>query len=362
MAGVSAAEFEALGLYDPEAPLAHERLELLGYLLDLGATVDDLLSSRAELSGLASTLALRGAKPSLTQAEAAEQAGVSPEEAAELWRAVGFPDPGPTALVCTHEDVESLRLFRGAKELFGDDIVRQLARVIGSSMARVADAMVSAFLVNIGKPVLTEDPSGLTLARTNSEAIALLRETAKMMDLILRRQVELMQRPILETDPDTQLLAIGFADLVDSAGLAQRLSVKELGAALGEFDELVTDIVMRGGGRVVKLIGDEVMYVAAAPDTACAIALDLADHFADHPRLPPVRAGVGFGEVLSRDGDYFGTTVNLAARVVKLAAPGHVIALPRVREVADGFVFISLGDEQIRGFSERIEIFEVTTD
>ncbi|HEY7440037.1 MAG TPA: adenylate cyclase regulatory domain-containing protein, partial [Acidimicrobiia bacterium] len=220
MAGVSAAELEALGLYDPEAPLAHERLELLGYLLDLGATVDDLLSSRSELSGLASTLALRGAKPSLTQAEAAAQAGVSPEEAGQLWRAVGFPDPGPTALVCTQEDVESLRLFRGAKELFGDDIVRQLARVIGTSMARVADAMVSAFLVNIGKPALAQDPSGLTLARTNSEAIALLRETAKMMDLILRLQVELMQRPILETDPATQLLAIGFADLVDSAGLA----------------------------------------------------------------------------------------------------------------------------------------------
>ncbi len=76
----------------------------------------------------------------------------------------------------------------------------------------------------------------------------------------------------------------------------------------------------------MKLIGDEVMFVVTDPGAGCEMALELAVRPADHPRLPSARGGLAFGDVLSRDGDYFGPVVNLAARIVKLGAPGIMLA------------------------------------
>lgn len=126
-----------------------------------------------------------------------------------------------------------------------------------------------------------------------------------------------------------------------------------------EFDELTSDVVIGGGGRVVKLIGDEVMYVVADPQAACEIALELAARFSEHPRLPPVRGGLAFGAVLSRDGDYFGPVVNLASRTIKLAAPGTVLAAGTLSDGVDTFRFTSIGAPELKGFDEPIELFEV---
>ena len=125
----------------------------------------------------------------------------------------------------------------------------------------------------------------------------LLRQSSVAMDVIFRRHVELLQRPISPGDQRTQQLAVGFADLVGSTALAQQLSIKELGAVLAEFDELASDVVVAAGGRVVKLIGDEVMYVAADPAAGCEIALDARGSVRRPPSLaagarwPRVRRG-----------------------------------------------------------------------
>lgn len=359
MAGSTSNELEALGLYDPDDEHATERLALLEYLLELGATVEELVEAGPGLPAVASTVVLRGGEERITQAEAAARAGIPLEVAARRWRAAGFPDPGPDALVCTNEDVEALRVFEAGAQLLGEDVVLQVARVIGSSMARVADATIAAFLVNVGQPSLAEDPSGLKLAHANAEAVVLLREVAGVMDLILRRQAEVLQRPLVLGDQDVQQLTVGFIDLVGSTALAQQLSIKELGAALAEFDELTSEIIVGARGRVVKLIGDEVMFVAPDAETGCAIALELAARFADHPRLPPVRGSLASGAVLSRHGDHFGPVVNLAARAVKLAAPGAVLASPTVQKAVDTYRFTSIGARQLKGLEEPTEFFEI---
>jgi adenylate cyclase len=352
-------ELTALGLYDPDDALAAARLELIEYLLSLGATVDELVEASPNLPQVASTRALLGPGERFTQAEAAARAGIPMEAWARIWRAAGLPDPGPDARVCTEEDVEMLRTFEAGAELLGEDVVMQVARVIGSSMARVADAAIAAFVVNVAAPSLEDDPGGLTLARANTEAITLLRQASGAMDVIFRRHVELLQRPLIPGDQTTQQLAVGFVDLVGSTALAQQLSINELGAALAEFDELASDVVVAAGGRVVKLIGDEVMFVVADPSAACEIALALATCLADHPRLPPVRGGVTFGPVLSRDGDHFGPVVNLAARVVKLAAPGAVLVSADVRDAADRYRFTPIGARELKGFDETVALFEL---
>lgn len=352
-------ELAALGLYDPDDELAAERLELIDYLLSLGATLDELVAAGPDLPQVASTRALLGPGERFTQAEAAARAGIPMEAWARIWRAAGLPDPGPDARVCTEEDVAMLRTFEAGAELLGEDVVMQVARVIGSSMARVADATIAAFVVNVAAPSLEDDPGGLTLARANTEAITLLRQAAGAMDVIFRRHVELLQRPLSPGDQTTQQLAVGFVDLVGSTALAQRLSINELGAALAEFDELASDVVVEAGGRVVKLIGDEVMYVAVDASAACEIARELAARLSEHPRLPVARGGVAFGAVLSRDGDYFGPVVNLASRAVKLAAPGVVVVSADLRDAVDRYRFTSIGECDLKGFDERTELFEL---
>ena len=252
-------ELAALGLYDPDDERAAERLELIEYLLSLGATVDELVEAFPNLPQVASTRALLGPGERFTQAEAAARAGVPLEWWVRIWRACGFPDPGPDARVCTEEDVEMLRTFEAGAELLGEDVVMQVARVIGSSMARVADAAIAAFVVNVAAPSLEDDPGGLTLARANTEAITLLRQAAGAMDVVFRRHVELLQRPLSPGDQTTQQLAVGFVDLVGSTALAQQLSINELGAALVEFDELASDVVVaarRAGGQAHRRRGD----------------------------------------------------------------------------------------------------------
>jgi class 3 adenylate cyclase len=358
MAAPTPEELQAAGLYDPADPLAAERLALIDYLVGLGATVDEMVEARDELPAIASRRALRGPGARLTGAEVAARAGVTEEACERIWRAAGFPDPGPDARVYTDEDVETVAIFQAGASLLGEEVVLQVLRVIGSSMARIADATVAAFVVNVAAPSLVDDPGGLTLARANSEAATLLRQSAGAMDVIFRHHVELLQRPLAVGDQRTQELSVGFADLVDSTAFAQGRSIRDLGAALAEFDELVSDVVVAGGGRVVKLIGDEVMYVSPEPRTACRIAGALAARFEDHPVLPPVRGGVACGSVLSRDGDFFGPVVHLAARAVKLARPGQVLVTAEVRRAAaPDLEFTAAGAREVKGFDEPIELF-----
>jgi adenylate cyclase len=356
---VDPTELERLGLYDPDDEHAPERLELIDYLVGLGATLDDLVEAgEDELPRVASMLSLRG-PGRLTRAEVAERAGVSEDLAARVWRASGFPDPGPDARAGTEEDVDALRTFAAGIELLGMEETLQLARVIGSSLARMAEAMIATFMVHVAEPSLAGDPSGLEFARANARAAELLRAAGIVNDFVLRRHIEIAQRPIVLGEQETQPRTVGFVDLVESTALAQQLTMSELGASLVEFDELASDLVVERGGRLVKLIGDEAMFVAADPGTACEIALELTDRLAAHPRLPNARGGLSSGDVLTRDGDYFGPVVNLAARAVKLADPGTVLVSSEVREGAMDYMFAPIGAHHLRGFDRPVELFRV---
>jgi len=150
-------------------------------------------------------------------------------------------------------------------------------------------------------------------------------------------------------------VCVAFVDLVGSTALAQRLPIGQIGAVLSEFERLAADAVTAGAGRVVKLIGDEVLYTASDEAAGAAIALALAHTFAAHPQIPSVRAGLAAGDVLLRDGDVFGPVVNLAARVVRLAAPGEVLAPVSLARAA-GVAAEPLGRHELKGFGEEVEL------
>ena len=336
--------------------------ELTEYLLSLGATAEEIESAGDLSAALATTIVLRGTGERFTRAEAAARAGVPVEMAIRVGRAAGLPDPGTDAQAYGEEDVELLRVIDAGSQLLGVDALFQLIRVIGSACARIADAEVAAFLSNVGAPLMAADPSGLELARANAAAGALLLEAGHAIDVLLRRHVEIAQRPLQPVGQDTTLIAVGFADLVGSTELAEELTIAELGAVIAEFEERSNDTIVDAGGRAVKYIGDAVMFVAPEPATSCAIGLELAAKFASNPRLPPIRVGLAYGDTLSRDGDYFGTIVNVAARIVPLAAPSEVLASAAIETELSGsraYRFVARGAQPLRGIREPVELFSV---
>ena len=146
---------------------------------------------------------------------------------------------------------------------------------------------------------------------------------------------------------------IGFADLSGFTALTRRLSEHDLRALLETFESLATDVVGERGGRIVKTIGDEVLFQVEDPACGVEIALDLIDAVAAAPNLPELRAGLAYGEVVSRLGDVYGSTVNIASRLTSISRPGWVLVDRELHDALAGderFRFKSRRPESVRGF------------
>jgi class 3 adenylate cyclase len=295
----------------------------------------------------------------------AERAGVSLELARTVNRISGFADPAPDARDFSEAHVEMLRIFDAGEQLLGRDVILQLGRVIGSAMARVADAAISMFVVRASEPLRAQDPAGLAVAKMNVDAVAMIPAAVQAMDVLLRSHMLQLRRPLRDDpresrDYETQRLAVSFADLVGSTAFARELSIGELGAAISEFEGEAFDRVAAAGGRLVKFIGDEAMFVFADPARACDVALDLIAWVQRHAVLPALRVGIADGEVLMSGGDCYGPVVNLAARAVKLAAPNDVVVPIGVLDrLPAGLVVTSIGAGPLKGIDEPVELFTV---
>jgi adenylate cyclase len=364
---MEAAELEAAGLYDPAAPDAADRLVLLEYLLAQGATLDDLVAAAPDEFGmLASRLALWGTGERFTLGAVADRFGVDRALLLRTWRAAGFPDPEPDAKIFAPGDVALFELTLAAFAYLGEDAVLQLLRVLAGASVRVADASISAFMVNVAPQALDQDPSGFALVRANTDTISLLGGMTSAFDTLLRHHIELGFRqtsPLSNSDVDLVHRSVGFADLVGSTSWTQQLDFSTLSHALSEFETRASEIIIGGRGRLVKLIGDEVMFVVEDASAAADIALALIEAFSRHPVLPPVRAGIASGEVVARDGDYSGNVVNLAARVLSVAEPSALFVDHATRVVLAEDARFTIEPEQLhvlKGFDEPVGLAAVT--
>ncbi len=309
-----------------EAALAHVKETLLMH----GATEEEI--ERAVADGVIDLfVAERMLVPSrrrYTRAEVADLTGLELDKLERFWRALGFASVDDDDRAFTDLDLEAVRLFQGMQALGATDTdtALQMARVIGSSMARIAEAeLVPGNMVSPEvDPVMSAD----ALVSVADETIPAM---AKLLEFVWRRQVaagiqrSMMLRSHGLAPGQSPVLAVGFADMVGFTLLSQHLGDEELAAVVGRFEEISHDIVTSKRGRVVKMIGDEVMFVVDNVADAARIGLDLADAYADDDLLSDVRVGLACGPVLLREGDYFGPTVNLAHRIVNIGNPGTVL-------------------------------------
>jgi adenylate cyclase len=284
---------------------------------------------------------LLGGPPTLTRVEVAERAGVPIELAEELWRLLGFPRTRDEDVAFTDADVEALRQARELTELgvIGPDSQAALVRTWGRSYARLAEWQAT-LLADI-------DPSD-ELAREALPRVESLQSYA------WRRHLASAAARVatLEAGGTTSAMAVGFVDIVGYTSRSKHLDERELVGWLEHFESEATALVVDHGGRIIKTIGDEVLFVADRARDAAEVALLMTER--DEP-FPDVRVGIAYGEVVSRLGDVFGPTVNIASRLTGVARPGTVLVDRGCHaELAEGsaYSFRELRRTPVKGYAK----------
>lgn len=271
--------------------------------------------------------------------EVAEAAGLPPAQIAQLWRSLGFVEPRTGDRIFTDVDVEMLTTIGQLVQMgvIDEELTVQMARVIGSSLVRVASALIDA--VDPAEPVSWQShPSQVAAAEFASAAPLLLPTVVQIMEFVWRRHVQAeargrMAREHAGSDPDHRV--VGFADLVGFTALSQQITAHELAGVVDRFESIAYDAVSDLGGRVVKMIGDEVMFTVPDERSAAEIALSLSETYRDDNELSDVRVGLAAGPVLQREADLYGPVVNRASRIVNIAFPGSVVCGQELRDALD---------------------------
>ncbi len=290
-----------------------------------------------------------------TLEEVAARAGVDPDLTRRIWRALGFPDPAPGDRVGGDREVAVLAVAAepvstsAEPDRTAETLVRQ-TRIIAASIARIAELWVDQIRLALdsGDPTLVKDAISIEL---DQERIGGLLDYLhrRLFASALRR--ELANR---SAGGGTARTAC-FADLVGYTTLTERLDALELSELIGSFEAIAYDTVATHGGRVVKTIGDEVLFTSDEPERAVDTALHLLARSGEQG-LPPLRVGMDHGPVVWFEGDLFGPTVNRAARLVPEAPVGGLAASRPCRDAAPSAAWTGVGDRELKGVG-LVEVF-----
>lgn len=337
------------------------------------ARADDAARVAPPLDGSSSSLEsmLLGRPASMGRRQVSREAQVSMRSARKFWHALGFPIVQDEDAMFTEADLMALRtVARLVREgEFDETTALAMTRAFARTTDRLAVWQTQLMAEALASPGLEaglgEKDSRAVPDRQAAEAAA--RKLATMADdlepLLVyawrRHLTAAITRMLADASPDEEHRGVGrvvgFADLVAFTSLVRRLTERQLAAMVQHFEELASDIVTAHGGRVIKTVGDEILFVAVEPAPAAAIALDLVDAMAEDDLLPPARVGMATGQVVSRLGDVFGTTVNRASRLTAVAPPGGVLvddALAAQLAALSGFDMTAQRRRTLRGIGQ----------
>jgi adenylate cyclase len=350
------------GLYDPAATGAAERLEVLSWIEAHGATIPQMVAAceARQLLALVGDLRLRpGVHLSLT--ETAARTGLDIELVRRLRRAGGLPDVADDEKVYSDADAEMFALFALASGFFSTDELVHYVRVVGGSLRRIAEAASEMFMRDV-EAGLSEKGTELDRAKANLAAVELVQSAVGMFEPMFRAHLETgtasSRRARSGTfDYSTTPLTVGFVDLNGFTARSGAMSASELLELVVEFEAAAVDLVTEHGGRLIKLIGDEVMFSTVDSDAACRIGSKLIERAGSWGSN--ARGGVAQGLVITSGGDIYGETVNLASRIADLAVPGELLVNSAVTSSASGMVFEPAGRRQLKGFADPVQLWSL---
>lgn len=269
-----------------------------------------------------------------TRLEVAERAATTSDGARRLWRALGFPEADDDQHLFTDADVAALDHAAGLVRagIVDADALVELARPLGNLMSRLAAAQTSFISEVVGTRMAAglrpDDPELPRLLAT--QALMTTGELLPVLEMTTlyawrRHLAAELSRALIPTgyplgrDTEQRSAAVGFVDITGFTRISRNIDLTELARLLDRFESTVLDVVVKHGGRVIKNLGDEILFVIEDPVAAAEAALRLLDVFAADDALPPIHGGLAFGPVLYRAGDVYGPVVNIASRLTTLA-------------------------------------------
>lgn len=341
---------------------AHRRAALISYLDELGFTAQDMVAAEQEgrLFGLAGDALARSGPPEHSLRTAADAIGLALDDVAHAWAVLGLTVASPDQIALSRADVDGLATWATMKTLMGDDAALGLLRVMGAAMARFAEAESSVVRVGLPDINITHTDDELATAQAWRAIAQFIPRIGAMLDAVHRHHLVSARtyfEGVMRDTSATVVCGIGFVDLSGFTALTQMLTPGELSGLLSAFSEAVDEVVHADGGRVVKFIGDAVMWVSPTPEMLARAATDLVNYPKAKAEGVQVRAGLAFGPILAIDGDYFGNAVNLAARLVGAAEPGQILAAPELHEELPDWPATALAPLALKGFDAPVTAY-----
>lgn len=361
-------DIDASGLLDGlEGNARAERAELIAWLLGKGISAEQIRTAFLPM--------LLGARQSLgddgvyvSAREASEKIGLDLELLQRVQRAMGLPAvEDPDAAVYLRADAEVARFTKQFLDLgFDAEQLVQVTRVLTDGLSKAAEVMRYVGLASVLEPSASE----LVIAR-NAEA--LVNTAAPLLGPMIQEMLRLQLRHLMETEaitaseradgqrlPGARLVTIAFADLVGFTRLGEAVPPEDLERLAQRLSDLAHEVSVPPV-RFVKTIGDEVMLVSQEPVPLLEAVLTLLEQTNGDDDFPRLRVGMATGMAVSRTGDWFGGSVNLASRVTGAARPGSVLVSESTRDAIDDdrFTFSFAGARRLKNIKSEVKLFRV---
>ena len=305
--------------------------------------------------------AILGEPPVFNAQQVSAETGVTVEQAQRLWRALGFPEHGLETTAFNHADVEAVTTLLAAVSsgLIDFDMAVNLTRALGQTMARLADWEVGTLIHRVEELETGDEATGSRMGSAMRVVEEFSTPFEELMIYAWRRHLAAAVARIEalganEEDLHTVQLTVGFADIVSFTALSNEISEDRIGDLVEVFESRCADVVASQRGRVIKSIGDSVLFVNDDPIRAHDTAEGIIQVIGRDPRMPDVRVGLATGSVVMRLGDVFGPPVNLAARLTAVARRNRVIIDETTarRLPEDQFETRRLPARPVRGFGD----------
>ena len=375
-------EWRSLGLIGRESaetfgPEDMQRARLIQLLLRRGIALEAIAQAEREQRFLAryiDVLFPAGVRPTRSLAEASAMLGLSADAVRRFREATGLGDQGE---LVDDEDVQALKAVRIALDAgFPEEAMAELVRVYVDALGRVAEAEVRLFHFYVHERLKAQGLSGRQLIQASDAASDRTAPLVEPFVLYFHRkgfERAIREDAVMHLQEDAGLVAstqvpgqlsaaVVFVDLSSFTPLTVAMGDQVAAQVLERFSRLVREAVSRWEGRIVKQIGDAFMLVFPRPGAAVACAAEIDGRAAEEPQFPSVRSGTHWGQVLYREGDYLGATVNVAARLAAEAQRHQALVTAAVRREAGGLQdleFVPVGTRRLKGLADEIELFEV---
>ncbi|MGH3434627.1 MAG: adenylate/guanylate cyclase domain-containing protein [Thermocrispum sp.] len=296
---------------------------------------------------------LLGSARRYTRLQVAEKSGVPPETTQRRWRSLGFAAADDDDVLFTDSDVEAAAL---SEKLLSTGVVPAgmdvaVSRALGHHLSRLAE-----WQIELVRELLDQRPE---LATDEQQLLAFVQAVAptieRLQNFVWRRHLAAYAvRAFGSGEDDSGQRAVGFVDMVGYTRLTRQVDEEQLTVVLERFEAAAAAAIADRQGRIVKMIGDEVLFVADSPRDAVQIAVDVNRRAEADGEIPELRTGLAFGPVLSRLGDVYGKVVNVAARLTSTARPGTIVLDEGLAEALGEdppYPLRSLRPVSVRGYS-----------